>query len=77
MASMAATGDLIDFERGVIVRAQLAGASVTKTAQLADDSRATVSKVMSVSNSEGKTSSAKDNSRQKRILQDHDIRASI
>ncbi|MGH0152958.1 UNVERIFIED_CONTAM: hypothetical protein FKN15_022802 [Acipenser sinensis] len=36
MASMAARGDLSDFEKWVIVGIRLAGASVTKTAQLAD-----------------------------------------
>ena len=36
MASMAARGDLSDFERGVIVRARLERALTTKTAQLAD-----------------------------------------
>ena len=77
MASMAERGDLSNFERGVIVGAHLAGASVTKTAQLADVSRAMVFKVMSAWNSEGKTSSAKGNSGRKRILQDRDIRALI
>ena len=36
MASMAARGDLSDFERGVIVGAPFAEASATKTAQLTD-----------------------------------------
>ncbi|MGH0174075.1 UNVERIFIED_CONTAM: hypothetical protein FKN15_076834 [Acipenser sinensis] len=72
MASMAARGDIGDFERGVIAGACLAGVSVIKTAQLADVSRA-----MSAWNSEGKTSSAKGISGRKRILQDRDIRALI
>ena len=36
MDSKAVRGDLSDFERGVIVGAHLAGASVTKTDQPAD-----------------------------------------
>ena len=36
MASMAARGDLSEFERGVIVGVRLSGASVTKTAHLAN-----------------------------------------
>jgi hypothetical protein len=42
-------GDLSDFERGQIIGACLAGASVTKTATLLGLLRATVSKVMSAS----------------------------
>ena len=38
MDSMAARGDLSDFERGTIVEVHLAGASVTKTAQFSDTS---------------------------------------
>jgi IS30 family transposase len=41
-------GDLSDFERGQIVDACLAGASVTRTATLLGVSRATVSKVMCI-----------------------------
>jgi IS30 family transposase len=54
--------DLSYFERGQIVDALLAGASVTKTATLLGVSRATVSKDMSAYTNHGKTTSAKRNS---------------
>jgi predicted transcriptional regulator len=54
-------GDLPNFERGQIVGAHLAGASVTKTATLLGVSRVTVSKVMSAYTNHAKTS-AKRNS---------------
>jgi predicted transcriptional regulator len=61
-------GYLSDFERGWIVGACLAGASVTKTATLLGVLRATVSKVMSAHTNHGKTTSAKRNSGRKSTL---------
>jgi transposase len=61
-------GDLSDFERGQIVGARLAGASMTKTATSLDVSRATVSKVMLAYTNHGKTTSAKMNSGRKSTL---------
>ena len=48
--------DVSDFERGLIVGAQMAGASVTKTVQLAAVSIRTVTEVTSAFRSMGKTS---------------------
>jgi len=55
-------GDLLDFQRGQIVGACLAGASLTKTATLLGVSSATVFKVMRAYINHGKTSSTKRNS---------------
>jgi predicted transcriptional regulator len=55
-------GDLSGFERGQIVGALLADASVTKIATLLGVSRAAVSKVMSAYTNHGKATSAKKNS---------------
>jgi predicted transcriptional regulator len=52
-------GDLSDFQRGQLVVACLAGASVIKTATLLGVSRAAVSKVMMAYTNNGMTSSAK------------------
>jgi predicted transcriptional regulator len=54
-------GDLSDFQRGQIVGARLAGASVTKTATLLGVSRAAVSKGYDDTH-HGRTSSAERNS---------------
>jgi transposase len=67
-------GDLRDFERGQIVGARLARASVTKTATLLGVSRATVSKVISAYTNHGKTTSAKRNSGRKSTLTERDHR---
>jgi predicted transcriptional regulator len=52
-------GHLSNLERGKIVGARLAGASVSKTATLLGVSRARVSKVMLAYMNNGKTTSAK------------------
>jgi len=51
--------DFSDFQRGQIVGARLAGASVIKTASLLCVPRAAVSKVMMAYTHHGRTSSAK------------------
>jgi hypothetical protein len=60
--------DLSDFERGQIVSARLAAASVIKIATLLSVSRATASKAMSVYTNHGKTTPAKRNSWRKSTL---------
>jgi transposase len=53
--------DLSDCERGQIVGARLAGASMIKTATLLGVSKATVSKVMLAYTNHGKTATTKRN----------------
>jgi hypothetical protein len=65
-------GDLSNFERGQIIGAHLAGASVTKTATLLRASRVSVSKVMSAYMNHGKTTSAKGNNGQKSASTERD-----
>jgi transposase len=65
-------GDLFDLERGQIVGACAAGASVTETAALIAVSRATVSKVMSAYTNHGKTTSSKRSSGSKSTLTERD-----
>jgi transposase len=67
-------GGLPDFERGHIVGARLAGASVTRIATLGV-SRATVSKVMLAYKNHGKKTQAKRNSGRKSALTERDHRA--
>jgi transposase len=67
-------GDLSDFERGQIVGARLAGASVIKVATLLGVSRATVSKVMWAYTNHGKTTSTKRNSGRKSTMTERDRR---
>jgi transposase len=63
---------LIDFERGQMIGARLAGASVTQTATSLGVSRATVSKVMSAHTNHGKTTSANRDSGRKSTLTERD-----
>jgi hypothetical protein len=67
-------GDLSYFERGQIVGARLAGASVTNPATLLGVPRATVSKVMSAYTNHKKTTSAKGHSGRKSMLTERDRR---
>ena len=54
--------DLPDFEKGQIVDACMAGASITKTAELLGFSRATISRTMSEFEKHGKTSNNQSSS---------------
>jgi transposase len=67
-------GHFSDFERGQIVGARLAGASVMKTDTLLDVKRATVSKVMSAYTNHGKTTSPKRNSGRNSTLTERYLR---
>ena len=67
-------GDFSYFQRGKIVGARLAGASVTKTAALLGVSRAAVTKVMMTYTNHGRTSSAERNSGRKPNLSERDRR---
>jgi len=65
-------GDFLDFQRGQIVGACLAAASVTGTATLLRVSRAAVSKVVTTCTNHGRTSSTKRNIGQKSKLSERD-----
>jgi hypothetical protein len=67
-------GDLSDIERGQIVGASLAEASVIKMATSLDLSRAGVSKVMSAYTNHWMTTSTKKNSGQKSTVRERDRR---
>ena len=54
--------DLTDFEKGQIVGAHMAGASITKTTELLGFLRATISRMMTQFQKHGKTSKNRSNS---------------
>jgi transposase len=64
--------DLSDFQRGQIVGAHLAGASVSKTATLLGVCRAAVPKIKTTYANNGRTSSPERNSGQKPKLSERD-----
>ncbi|XP_073410924.1 cytosolic arginine sensor for mTORC1 subunit 1 isoform X1 [Dendrobates tinctorius] len=66
--------DLSDFQRGQIVGARMAGASVAESAQMLGVARGTVSKVMTAFEREGKMSAAKHRSGRKSKLTERDHR---
>jgi transposase len=72
-------GDLSAFERGQIVGARLAGASVTKTDTLLGVSRTTVSKVMSAYTNHGNTSANRNSGRKSTVTgrNRHTLRRSV
>jgi transposase len=65
-------GDLSDFQRGQIVGAHLAGASVTKMTVLLGASRASVLSVVTAYTNHGTTSSAEKNIGRKPKLSERD-----
>jgi len=65
-------GDFLDFQRGQIVGACFAAASVTETATLLGVFRAAVSKVVPTCTNHGRTSSTKRNIGQKSKLSERD-----
>lgn len=70
--------DLSDFERGVIVGARIAGASVTRTAQLTGVSIGTVTKVTAAYKTLGKSSVSRvGNCGRQRSLDERDARALV
>ena len=64
--------DPTEFEKDKIVRACMAGASVTRTAELLGFSRATISRTITEFKKQGKTSSNRSNSDQTFKLTDRD-----
>ena len=64
--------DLTEFQRGVIVGASLAGASLSKTAEICNVSKSSAYNVLSAYCKRGKTTSDKTNCGRKRKLSQRD-----